>query len=551
MEEERMKMGGWHGHKMMGRALTGLAMVLVLLGFTPPGFATGDEHRALKLLLDKGIITQQEYDQAVQEEARSKVEEAERVRVEEEKRAKVEEEKRAKQGNFFTKNGLQVRLGGFAEFNFIDDSTQSFQELVGNRPVLHTNTVSGANSQFFFSPRNSRVILDVRAPERDGVKSRLFLSMDFLGNQPAVGQSGVTEFSTTTSPDLRIFQLFFVAETPLVDVKVGQDWSRFGFMSLYSRGQVSTAVTPANMFNRWIQFSLSKQLTVTDSLSLTPVFSVERPPQANATLPSFVAGVQISHSGLKAPYNGAQAADTSLRSLSLQVSGVGRRLEANSGGPTNPTTGEQPGLSSQTYVTGWGVSTSLFLPVLPSTNGEIGNTAHVIMEGVTGAGIADFYNGLSWGVCNPVCGTATNSGFGGATFGQTNIDSGLAAVSSQTGKFEAIRSVSMMVHGTYYLPDNGKTWVGGGYGTVYSSNAGQMTCAGTTSPGVTAAQSCGGATRTLNSLYDRESTYYGYLYHDFTQEIRMGLETNFTRTTYADKSSAENRRVMVSLYYRF
>jgi len=538
----------------VGQALAGMVALFTMLLFTQPSLAGGGEHRTLQLLLNKGIITQQEYDQAVQEEERAKVEEEERVKVEEEKRVKVEEEKRAKQPSFFTKNGLQVRLGGFAEFNFIDDNTQSFQELVGNRPVLHSNTVGGANSQVFMSPRNSRIILDVRAPERDGIKSRLFLSMDFLGNQPAVGTSGVTELSTTTSPDLRIFQLFFVAETPVVDVKVGQDWSRFGFMSQYSRGQVSTAVTPANMFNRWIQVSLSKQIPVTDSLSLTPVFSVERPPQANATLPSFVAGVQIAHSGLKAPYNGAQAADTALRSLSLQVSGVGRRLEANSGGPTNAA-GAQPSLSSQTYVTGWGVSTSLFLPVLPSKNGEIGNTAHVVMEGVTGAGIADFFNGLSWGVCNPVCGnSATNSGFGGSTFGQTNIDNGLAAVSSQTGKFAAIRTVSMMVHGTYYLPDDGKTWVGGGYGTVYSSNANQMTCGipgGTSAFQATQASSCGGAVRTSHNIYDRESTYYGYLYHDFTQEIRMGLETNFTRTSYADGSNAENRRVMLSLYYRF
>ncbi|MBI3806078.1 MAG: hypothetical protein HY281_00955 [Nitrospirae bacterium] len=516
-------------------------MITVCL-LTQFSFAGGGEHRTLQLLLNKGIITQQEYDQAVQEEERVKVEEEQRVKVEGEQRAKVEEEKRAKQGSFFTRNGLQVRLGGFAEFNFIDDNTRSFQELVGNRPVLHSNTVGGANSQFYPSPRNSRIILDVRAPEQDGIKSRLFLSMDFLGNQPAVGTSTVTEFSQMTSPNLRIFQLFFLAETPVVDVKVGQDWSRFGFMSQYSRGQVSTAVTPANMFNRWIQASLSKQLQVTESLSLTPVLSVERPPQADATLPSFVAGVQIAHSGLKAPYNGAQAAETSLRSLSVQVSGVGRRLEANSGGPTSST-----GLSSQTYVTGWGVSTSLFLPVLPSKNGEIGNTAHVVMEGVTGAGIADFFNGLSWGVCSPVCGNATGTGFGGNAFGQTNIDSGLAAVSSKTGTFEAIRTTSMMVHGTYYLPDNGKTWVGGGYGTVYSSNANQMTC-GTVAAD---ASSCGGAVRTLHGIYNRESTYYGYLYHDFTQEIRMGLETNFTRTGYADGSNAENRRVMMSLYYRF
>jgi hypothetical protein len=293
------------GRIIVGQALAGMVALLTVLLFTQPSLAGGDDHRTLQLLLNKGIITQQEYDQAVQEE----------------ERAKVEEEKRAKQASFFTKNGLQVRLGGFAEFDFINDSTQSFQEIVGSRPVLHTNTVNGANSQFFVSPRNSRIILDVRAPERDGIKSRLFFSMDFLGNQPAVGTSTVTEFSQMTGPDARIFQLFFLVETPVIDVKVGQDWSRFGFMSQYSRGQVSTAATPANMFNRWIQASLSKELRMTDTLSLTPVFSVERPPQANGTMPSLVAGVQIAHNGLKAPYNGAQAADTTLRSLSLQAVG--------------------------------------------------------------------------------------------------------------------------------------------------------------------------------------------------------------------------------------
>ena len=161
------------------------------------------------------------------------------------------------------------------------------------------------------------------------------------------------------------------------------------------------AATPANLFNRWIQASLSKELPLTDTLFLTPVFSVERPPQANGTLPSFVAGVQVAHHGLQAPYTGTSTGEVSLEPLSLQVSGVGRRLEANSGGPTNATTGGQPNLSSQTYVTGWGVSTSLFVPILPSKDGELGNTAHVVMEGVTGAGIADFFNGLGWGGVQP------------------------------------------------------------------------------------------------------------------------------------------------------
>jgi hypothetical protein len=108
---------------------------------------------------------------------------------------------------------------------------------------------------------------------------------------------------------------------------------------------------------------------------------------------------------------------------------------------------------------------------------------------------------LSWGVCNPACGTTTtNRGFGGSTFGQTHIDAGLAAVSSQSGKFEAIRTTSMMVHTSYFLPDNGKTWIAAGYGTIYSSNAGQMTC-------TVSAAFCGGAVRTSQSIYTRESTY--------------------------------------------
>ena len=516
------------GRIATGQAVAGIVALFVTLMLSQQSLAGGDDHRALRLLLDKGIITQQEYDQA----------------FEEEQRVKAEEEQRVKQAAAMTKTGLQVKLGGFAEIDFIGDSTRSYEEIIGNRPVLRSNTLGGANSLFQTSPRNSRITLDVRAPERDGIKSRFYGSIDFLGNEPAIGSPGVSNLTLRTSPDARIFQMYFLVESPVVDVKIGQDWSRFGFMSDYSRGQVSVAATPANMFNRWIQASVSKRLRVTDTLSLTPVFSVERPPQPDANLPSFVAGVQVAYRGLLAPYTGSSTGDISLKPLSLQISGVGRRLEANSGGPTNPS-GGQPNLSGQTYVPGWGLSSSLFIPVLPSRDGELGHTAHVVMEGVTGAGISDMFNGLSWGVCNPVCGSSTsNGGFGGTAFGQTNIDAGLAAVSSQTGKFEAIRSTSMMVHATYYLPDQGKTWVGGGYGTIYSSNASEMTCT------VTAAF-CGGALRTAQSIYIRDSTYYAYIFHDFTQEIRAALMTNWVRTTYADGANAENHRIQLSFFWRF
>jgi hypothetical protein len=489
-----------------------VALALMIMPFSP-NVAQSEENRALRLLLEKGVISQDEYDKA------------------------VVEEKAESKSNGLTKGGLTVKLGGFAELDFIGDNTRSFEEIIGNRPVFRSDTLGGANGRFTTSPRNSRITIDVRAPERNGIKTQYYGSIDFLGNEPAVGDAGVSDLTLRTSPDARIFQMYFKVESPVVDVKIGQDWSRFGFMSEYSRGQVSVAATPANMFNRWIQASVSKQLRVTDTLSLTPVFSVERPPQRDASLPSFVAGVQVAHHGLLAPYTGSSTGEISLKPLSFQISGVGRRLEANSGGQTN--------LNNQTYVTGWGISSSLFVPVLPSRNGETGHTAHVVMEGVTGTGIADFFNGLSWGVCNPVCGnSASNSGFGGPAFGQTNIDAGLAAVSSRTGTFEAIRTTSMMAHATYYLPDQGKTWVGGGYGTIYSSNASEMTCA-------VSAAFCGGAVRTAQNIYTRDSTYYAYAFHDFTEQIRVALMTNWVRTTYADGAHAENHRIQVTFFYRF
>ena len=147
-----MKMVMWRGRFTAGQALVGMAAILTMLSFIQPGRAEGDDHRALQLLLDKGIITQQEYDQAVTEEEREKQQE--------------------KQANGVTKNGLQIKIGGFAELDFIGDNTRSFEEIIGNRPVLRSDTVAGANGRYTTSPRNSRLIFDVRAPEKNGIKSQ-------------------------------------------------------------------------------------------------------------------------------------------------------------------------------------------------------------------------------------------------------------------------------------------------------------------------------------------------------------------------------------------
>ncbi|MCX5723438.1 MAG: hypothetical protein NTX84_02750, partial [Nitrospirae bacterium] len=58
----------YRGRITAGQALAGTVALLITLLFTHPSLAGGDDHRALRFLRDKGIITQQEYDQAVAEE---------------------------------------------------------------------------------------------------------------------------------------------------------------------------------------------------------------------------------------------------------------------------------------------------------------------------------------------------------------------------------------------------------------------------------------------------------------------------------------------------
>jgi len=65
-----MKMIACRGRITAGQALAGMVAILTMLVVTQPSLAGGDDHRTLRLLLDKNIITQQGYDQAAHEEER-------------------------------------------------------------------------------------------------------------------------------------------------------------------------------------------------------------------------------------------------------------------------------------------------------------------------------------------------------------------------------------------------------------------------------------------------------------------------------------------------
>ena len=65
-----MKATIFRGRITRGHVLAGLVTALLFTGLS---FAGTEDHRTLRLLLEKHIITQEEYDQAVQEEEQAPI----------------------------------------------------------------------------------------------------------------------------------------------------------------------------------------------------------------------------------------------------------------------------------------------------------------------------------------------------------------------------------------------------------------------------------------------------------------------------------------------
>ena len=123
---------------------------------------------SLRLMRDKGIISQAEYDSAVHDLVESVGTQAgsqEHVVV----------------GKWAT------TLYGFVEADSIYDSTRSLNDLAGNALIARAGTTAGDNSRWQFGVRNSRIGFRIKAPEFNGVRTSAMIEADFLGTQLPVG----------------------------------------------------------------------------------------------------------------------------------------------------------------------------------------------------------------------------------------------------------------------------------------------------------------------------------------------------------------------------
>jgi hypothetical protein len=470
---------------------------------------------SLRLMREKGIITQAEYESALHDLSES---------------SGVQ----APDGMSLVVGKWSTTIYGFVDADYIYDSTQSFNDLAGSGLVAKGGTFAGNHPRSQFSIRNSRLGFRFRAPEFHAIRGTAVIETDFLGSTTPVGYnttSGtvqLTENQFFTSPVPRIRHAYVKEESPIVDALFGQTWHLFGWQGSYHPNTVQYQGVPGELYSRTPQLRLSKTLK-TDDVTFDIAIAAMRPPQRDSAIPEGEGALHfaINH------WTGVQtqgATGTSIAPASIAVSGDVRTFAVQNFAAA-PTSTVQKSTAA--------IAVDAFLPVIPGSKESMGNSLSILGEFVNGSGIADMYTGLTGGVPYPALPAPAvltpaqlAAGMTQATQQYSDIDPGFAVYDAM-GTVHFIQWQTIRAGIQYYFPGvDGKMWLSANYSNVSSNNSGQF--------GLT-------TSKTLKMMNWFDVNLMG----DLTPAIRLGIEYANYMQTYNDESKAMDHRVQGSAFYIF
>jgi len=466
---------------------------------------------SLKLMLDKKIITQDEYDSAmrdIQASAGSKA---------------------GSDTNTLTLGKFATTIYGFVEADAIHDSTQGFTEVQGNGQVKRNETFAGQHGQLEGSIRNSRFGVRVKAPAFHDMRVSGMLEMDFLGNQPVQaypsgGTAGaISEASLYANPEFRARHIMAKVETPIIDILFGQYWNLFGWQPYYHPNTVEIQGIPGEIYSRRPQLRLSKTIK-TDPINVDIAVAALNPVQRDSEAPEMQAGLRLVFNNWKGKRTGGSTG-TAIEPASIGVSGDMKYVKIPY--PLSTTTN---GTTGTTDLVGTSIAIDAFLPIIPtSDNGKSGNNLSFTGEFSTGFGMADQFSSLTGGVAFPAPPNPTNAN-PAPTYVQ-DIDNGIIGFTAD-GTMHYVQWYAGIVGLQYYFPlTNGKVWVAVNYAHMESPNTAQL----------------GGATKVRTKL----DWVDGNLFVEPAPGWRLGLSYSRTFDTYADKQQPVNDRVQGSAFFIF
>ena len=479
-----------------------------------PSASTGVQLSTLKIMLDKGLISQAEFDSAMSDLKESV-------------------------GSTVAPDAATVMFGkwattfyGFVEADYAYDSTQSFTEFPANGKVAVPGSYAGDHGRSQISIRNTRLGFRMKAPEYHGIRASAQIEADFLGNQPAVGYAtpavvgSGSENAFFNNPTFRVRHANLRLETPIVDVLFGQYWELFGWQSVYHPNTVEIQGVPGQVYSRTAQLRLSKAIK-SKAFNFEIAAAALRPPQRDSSYPEGQGGIRFS-SDAWTGYHTSGSTGSAIQPVSLAVTGDLR-------GYSVATFGKQGHAQKTTSA----IAIDAYIPILPATKEHKGNSFNIYGEFVTGYGDADVYSGLNSGVINASHSTTTGTGAAAVTTTApyaTNVDPGLLAVDN-AGGLHAIQYTTGYVGAEYYLPGlDGKYWVSGNYSHLTSSNAHYYTGAGYAKP---------------TAVISDTDWFDVNLFGDITPAVRLGLEYANFNNQYVDGTHAINHRAQMSAFYIF
>jgi hypothetical protein len=416
---------------------------------------------------------------------------------------------------------LNIRMYGFVETDFINDSTQGLLEEADNATIAKSNTVAGSHGQTLMGVRNSRLGFDITMPETDSLKTEAVMEMDFYGNQglPVNENStiGINAAGTASSkdqaerdffnnPTFRIRHAYLNLTYDEVNAKFGQYWSLFGWQPYYFPSEPIVQPAVGQLYRRFPQFRVTDTHMLGNNWQLESAIDAAKPSQMDSGMTDYHAGIRIADNDYKAVC-GMSSGD-SMTALSLAASWVWVPIYAGTSG----------------QLTGTGYALDMLIPILPSSDGkDKANNLSLTAEysnasGDGGLELAGATSGIGQVSGDPIVGF---------------IDSGIAGLNLNK-QAELIQFETLRGNLTYVLP-NPKWAVSAGYAQTRCDNIGDFSV---------------NAAGTGISQYQY---YYGSAFYSPLKWIRFALEyaefhDTYTSVTY---SNAQDNRTQFTTYVTF
>jgi hypothetical protein len=417
-------------------------------------------------------------------------------------------------------------LYGFVEADSIVDSTQSLNDNGGSAAIARASlpgapSYAGDHGRTQFGVRNSRIGFRMKAPEAGGIRVSAQLEMDFIGTQLPIGYGQPyfgSEQAFFTNPTFRARHINLKAETPVADFLFGQYWALLGWQSLYNPSTVEIQGVPGELFSRTPQIRISKTIN-TGPVTVEAAIAALRPPQRNSAVPEGQGGLRLAVNG----WTGVQtigSAGTTVSPLSIAVTGALKQL-----GAPEFLAGSAP--THQESKTGGAVAVDAFVPVLPGSKEKMGNSLSLVGEYVNGFGTSDQYSGLSGGVSfalpNP-------NNLNPAPAYNQDFDNGIAFFDS-SGQLHFVQWTSYLIGAQYYLPGTkGHVFLSANYSHLHSDTTDKYF-----------AKSA--------KVRQNEDWFDVNLFMDVTPAMRLGFEYANFNDQYEDGIHAINHRGQFSAFY--